>query len=284
MPGSTPRPPAVMNPHHAINRRWWDEVTPVHFESAFYDVEGFLRGRSTLGQVERRAVGDVAGRRLLHLQCHFGMDTLSWARLGAEVVGIDFSPVATSRAVRLARQTGLDGVARFHEVDVTSAGRVCGGAFDVVFTSLGTIVWLADLDGWAQTIASNLADDGFFYFLDAHPASMIFDENASTPTVAYDYFHCATPDLEPSGSLDYAEPSYRIGARSRQFSWGAAEIFAALEAQDLRIFEIREYPFGAWRYFPDMEKGADGYWYRGAGEWKLPLLLGFKARRPARPD
>ena len=272
-----------MNPHHAINRRWWDEVVPVHVESAFYDLEGFLEGKITLGHVEREAVGDVVGKRLLHLQCHIGTDTLSWARLGAEVVGIDFSPAATRQALRLARQTGLDGVARFHELDVTSAGRVCGGAFDVVLTSLGTIVWLASLEGWADTIVDNLADDGFFYFLDAHPASMIFDESVTAPTVAYDYFHCATPDLEPSGSPDYADPSYRIQAPSRQFSWGAAEIFAALETRGLTMFEIREYPFGAWRHFPDMEKGPDGYWYRAAGAWNLPLLLGFKARRQARP-
>ncbi len=270
-----------MNPHHAVNRRWWDEVTPVHMESAFYDIEGFLRGNNTLGHVERGAVGDVGGKRLLHLQCHFGIDTLSWARLGAEVVGVDFSPVATRQALRLARQTGLDTVARFHELDVTGAGPVCGGAFDVVFTSFGTVVWLADLDGWAGTIADNLADDGFFYFLDAHPAAMIFDESATTPTVGYDYFSRGTPCSEPPGARDYADPDYRVQAPSRQFSWGASEIFAALEQRGLGIFEMREYPFGAWRHFPDMTKGSDGYWYRGAGAWSLPLLLGFKARRCA---
>ena len=268
-----------MNPHHAINRHWWEEVTPVHVESAFYDVEGFLRGNSTLGHVERQAVGEVSGRRLLHLQCHFGMDTLSWARLGAEVVGIDFSPAAVRQASDLARRAGLDGMARFQEVDVTSAGRVSGGGFDVVFTSFGTIVWLSDLEGWADTIVANLAEDGFFYFLDAHPASMMFDESVATPTVAYEYFHRATPDLEPPGTPDYAEPGYRIQAPSRQFMWALAEILGVLEARGLAIFEIREYPFGAWRQFPDMEEGPDGYWYRAPGEWSLPLLLGFKARK-----
>ena len=272
-----------MSPHHAVNRRWWDEVTPVHVESAFYDVEGFLQGKCMLGHVEREALGDVTGKRLLHLQCHFGMDTLSWARLGAEVIGIDFSPVAIRQALRLTRRAGLESVARFHEVDVTSAGRVCGGAFDIVFTSFGTIVWLSSLDGWADTIVDNLADDGFFYFLDAHPAAMMYDESAVTPTLAYGYFHCATLDPEPPGMQDYADSSYRVKAPSRQFSWGAAEIFEALETRGLTIFEVREYPFGAWRQFPDMEEGPDGYWYRAAGEWELPLLLGFKARRQAPP-
>ena len=268
-----------MNPHHAVNRRWWEEVTPVHVESTFYDVEGFLGGNITLGHVEREALGDVTGKRLLHLQCHFGMDTLSWARLGAEVVGIDFSPAAIHQALRLARQTGLDNVARFYERDVTSVGPVHGGPFDIVFTTVGTIVWLASLDGWADTIAGNLADDGLFYFLDAYPAAMLFDESVATPTVAYDYFHCATPDPEPPGGQDYADPSYRVRAPSRQFMWGAAEIFATLETRGLTIFEVREYPFGAWRQFPDMEEGPDGYWYRSAGEWSLPLLLGFQGEK-----
>ena len=272
-----------MNTLHAINRRWWEEVLPVHVESAFYDVEGFLQGKITLGHLEREAVGEVAGMRLLHLQCHFGMDTLSWARLGAQVVGVDFSPAAVRQADDLARRTGLDGMARFHEADVTSAGRVSGGGFDVVFTSFGTIVWLSDLEGWADTIVANLTEDGFFYFLDAHPASMMFDENIATPTVAYDYFHCAAPGLEPSGTPDYAEPGYRIQSPSRQFTWAMAEILGVLEARGLTIFEIREYPFGAWRQLPDMEEGPDGYWYRAPGEWSLPLLLGFKARRQASP-
>ena len=270
-----------MNPDHALNRRWWDEVTPVHVRSDFYDVEGFLRGNLTLGHVERQALGEVSGKRLLHLQCHFGLDTLSWARLGAEVVGVDFSQVAVRQAIDLTRRAGLERVACFEEADVTSAGRVGGGAFDVVFTSFGTIVWLSDLGGWADTIVANLAEDGFFYFLDAHPASMIFDESVTTPTVAYHYFHDPTPDLEPSGAVDYADPAYRVQAPSRQFSWGTAEILAVLEARGLGVFDVREYPFGAWRQFPDMERGPDGYWYRAPGEWSLPLLLGFKAsKRP----
>ena len=272
-----------MNPHHAINRDWWEEVTPVHVASAFYDVEGFLRGNITLGHVERRALGEVSGKRLLHLQCHFGLDTLSWARLGAEVAGLDFSPSAVRQANELARRTGLDGMARFDEGDVTRAGRVFGGGFDVVFTSLGTIVWLSDLEGWADTIVANLAEDGCFYFLDAHPTSMMFDERVTTPSVAYDYFHRTTPDLSPSGTPDYAVPDYRVQAPSRQFMWGTAEILAVLEARGLTIFELREYPFGAWRHFPDMEEGPDGYWYRAPGEWKLPLLLAFKASRRAPP-
>ena len=99
--------------------------------------------------------------------------------------------------------------------------------------------------------------------------------------MAYDYFHRASPDLEPSGTPDYADPGYRVQSPSRQFMWALAEILGVLEARGLAIFEVREYPFGAWRQLPDMEEGPDGYWYRAAGEWSLPLLLGFKARKQA---
>ena len=268
-----------MRDHHAVNLRWWNEVTPVHTASEFYDVAGFLEGRNTLGPVEREAVGDVAGRRLLHLQCHFGLDTLSWARLGAEVTGLDFSPVALDEARRLARECGLESRARFIEGDVTETGRVRGAPFDIVFTSLGVMVWLEDLEGWAGTIAANLGDDGLFYFLDAHPALMMFDEASEIPAIAYDYFQGATPIEEPEGAPDYADRSYRIASQARSFTWSMSDIFSVLENEGLAIFEVREYPFCAWPHLPGMAKGADGYWHRPGETARLPMLLGFKARR-----
>lgn len=267
-----------MSDAHARNRQRWNEVTPVHVESDFYDVAGFVGGRDTLGPVERAAVGDVAGRRVLHLQCHFGMDTLSWVRLGARAVGVDFSDVALAKARDLARQLGYEDRVGFVEADVTKAGIVEGGGFDIVFTSFGTIVWLSDLDGWAATIAANLARDGFFYFLDSHPLAMIFDGDQVEPRMKYPYFHDAAPDIEPSGAPDYADPDYRIHAEGHEFAWPLQDIFGALERAGLTVFEVREYPFCGWRMFPDMELGADGYWYRTSAGKELPLLLGFKAR------
>ena len=268
-----------MNSDTAINRGWWDEVTPVHEASAFYDVAGFLDGHNTLGTIERQAVGDVAGRKLLHLQCHFGLDTLSWARLGADVVGVDFSPAALAAARRLTRECRLESRARFVEADVTTAGRLADTPFDIVFTSIGVLVWIGDLDGWAATIDANLADDGFFYLLDAHPLSMVFDESSPVPVVRYDYFHGTGPIHEPTGSPDYADPTYRIRSQARSFIWSLSDIFAALENRGLRVHEVREYPFCAWPQFPEMQQGEDGYWHRAAELPPLPLLLGFKARR-----
>ncbi len=272
-----------MNSDTAINRVRWDEVTPVHEASAFYDVAGFVDGRNTLGTVERQAVGDVAGRTLLHLQCHFGLDTLSWARLGADVVGVDFSPAALAAAERLNRRCRLETRARFIEADVTTAGRLAGAPFDIVFTSLGVLVWISDLDGWAATIDANLADDGFFYILEAHPLSWVFDESSSVPVVRYDYFHGPEPIHEPAGNPDYADPTYRIRSPAREFTWSLSDIFTALENRGLRVHEVREYPFCAWPQFPDMTRGEDGYWHRSGDLPPLPLLLGFKARRQSAP-
>ncbi len=262
---------------HDVNKRWWNEVTPVHTKSEFYDVEGFLGGRNTLGAIERHAVGDVKGKRLLHLQCHFGMDTLSWARMGAEVVGVDFSSEAVAQATALAEKTGLSDQARFIEADVTKLGKVGEDKFDVVFTSLGTIVWLESLEAWAATIAQNLAENGFFYFLDSHPTAMLFDEETADFKIRYDYFHNEEPLLEPAGGTDYADWEYKIQSESRSFNWPMQDIFGALQRNGLTVVDVREYPFASWRYFPDMEKREDGYWYITNGAKDIPMLLGFKA-------
>jgi SAM-dependent methyltransferase len=266
-----------MNDAHEINKRWWNEVTPVHVGSDFYAVDRFLAGENKLGHIEREALGDVTGKRLLHLQCHFGMDTMSWARLGAEVVGVDFSSEAVKNARDLAQKAGLADRARFLEGDVTEIGKVDGGEFDFVFTSLGTICWLSDLNKWGATVAANLAKGGLFYFLDSHPTYMMFDEGASTPALAYDYFHDDVAIVEAAGQSNYADENYRVQSESRSYQWPLQDIFGALEAQGLTVCEVREYPFGAWRAFPDMELAEDGYWYRKNARFEIPLLLGFKA-------
>ena len=267
-----------MNEAHEINKRWWNEVTPVHVGSDFYDVDRFLAGHDKLGYVEREAMGDVAGKRLLHLQCHFGMDTLCWARLGAEVVGVDFSEEAVKAARDLAAKAGLAERARFQEADVLEVGKIDGGGFDRIFTSFGTIVWLSDLSKWGATIAANLAKDGFFYFLDSHPTYMMLDETSSEPRQGYHYFHHTAPNEDEANRPDYADETYLVTSEARSFQWPLQDIFGALEAQGLTVFEVREYPFSAWRAFPDMEPDDDGYWYRKQAAFDMPLLLGFKAR------
>jgi hypothetical protein len=145
----------VREEHRELNRRWWDERVPIHTASEFYDVEAFKAGGSTLRPFELEEVGDVAGKRLLHLQCHFGLDTLSWARRGASVVGLDFSEPAVEAANRLAWETGLDGT--FVAADLHDAEAALGSQrFDIVYTGLGALNWLPDLRRWAEVVGSLL--------------------------------------------------------------------------------------------------------------------------------
>jgi SAM-dependent methyltransferase len=263
---------------HAANRQRWDEVTPVHVVSRFYDVAGFLAGRCTVGPVERGAVGDVRGRRLLHLQCHFGLDTLSWARLGADVVGVDFSAPALAEARRLAARIGLADRARFVESDVLELA--LGERFDVVFTSHGTIGWLSDLGRWGQVVARHLSPGGVFYVLDAHPTALMFaaDDDGGL-RLAYEYVHRDDPYIK--AVPDFAEPGYVPRSPEHSWSWPLVDVAGALERAGLCVFEFREYPFAAWPMFPGMEPDDGGdYWHPPPEGFRLPLMFALKARWP----
>ena len=158
-----------------LNRAWWDERAPVHAASGFYDVPGFLVGRDSLRAFEPGEVGDVSGKRLLHLMCHIGLDTLSWARRGAIVTGLDFSRAALDTAVSLAGRAGI-GSARFLAAEIGEAGQALAGeTFDVVYTGTGVTQWIPDIGSWARTVAALVAPGGFFYIADYHPFPDSFD-------------------------------------------------------------------------------------------------------------
>ncbi len=176
----------------------------------------------------------------------------------------------------LGQRVGHTDRAHFIEADVTKVGKVGSGDFDVIFASFSTIVLLESLEDWAKTIVSNLANDGSSYFLDSYPTAMLFDEETSDFDLRYDYFHNEEPIMEPAGGADYADQSNTIQSESRSFNWPQQDIFGALQRNGLIVCDVREYPFGAWRYFPDMEKREDGYWYRTKDAKSIPILLGFK--------
>ncbi len=154
------------------NRSLWDELTPVHLRS--YGVERFLAGEPWLPKRILEEVGDVQGKSLLHLQCHFGLDTLAWAREGAVVTGVDFSPEAIKAAEELSKQANLP--ARFICSDIYDLPEVLDEQFDIIFTSIGVLCWLKDLDVWARIIADHLKPGGVFYIMEGHPLITTFDE------------------------------------------------------------------------------------------------------------
>ena len=179
----------------AANEALWDAWTAVHATGDFYDLEGFKAGGVRIRPYEIEMIGDVAGKSLLHLQCHFGIDTLSWARLGARVTGADFSPAAIELARTLAGELGIDD-ARFVLSNLYELRANLGGRFDVVYTSRGVLGWLPDIRSWARVVAHFLAPGGTFFISEIHPVAQAFDDENVRPgelRLRYPYWEHAEP-------------------------------------------------------------------------------------------
>lgn len=262
------------------NIAYWNELAEIHETSEFYDVESFLAGEtaSSLQTIELEALGDVKGKSLLHLQCHFGMDTLSWARLGANVTGIDFSPKAIELAKKLKEKTGLD--ARFIESDINSLPDKLNEKFDIVFTSYGVLAWLQDLKKWAEVISHFLAPGGTFVIVDHHPLAFILHEK-STPgdmKIGYSYF-----DNETMTSIE--EYSYASGEKKikpiahNEWHHRMEEIINPLIQAGLTITSFKEHKEGMFQQFPWMSRGQDKYFHSPQDALAMPMLFSIKATK-----
>ncbi|HBQ12455.1 MAG TPA: SAM-dependent methyltransferase [Myxococcales bacterium] len=273
-----------MDPRLADNLRHWDETVSHHASSRFYDVEGFLAGGCSLLPIEREALGDVAGKSLLHLQCHFGLDTLSWARRGARVTGLDFSPNAIAEARSLARRAGLD--ARFVESEVTRAPDALDGErFDVVFTSWGVLGWLPDVGAWARAVAACLKPGGLFYLAELHPTILLFDDpeaEGGPLTRRFGYFHELEPIVEETEGT-YAEPEARL-ENERRVSWiyEVGQVVNALIDAGLQLERLEEHDATCCAIVPGLVQGDDRMWRLPEGELSLPLSFSIRARLPDR--
>jgi SAM-dependent methyltransferase len=267
------------------NRRLWDAWTKSHVDSAFYDVASFRDGERPIrvADYEIAEVGDVSGKVLLHLQCHFGLDTLSWARLGATVTGADFSAEAVAAATALA--TELDIPATFVCSNLYDLPQTLDAeaAFDVVYTSNGVLGWLPDITEWARVVAHFLKPGGVFYITEIHPVAMAFENEGVRPgelRLQYPYWNQADPiSLEVKGS--YADPEAPTdGLMEHGWAHGLGDIVTALIEAGLRIESLREYPFCMWS-LDFLVKGPDGR-YRlpdGVGG-ELPISFSLRARKP----
>ena len=267
----------------ALNRAAWDARTAQHLHSDFYDVTGWLAGATSLKDIESPLLGDdLRGQRLLHLQCHFGQDTLSLARLGAEVTGVDLSPRAITEARLLAERAGLS--ATFVEGDVYAAPELVGGDFDIVFASYGTIGWLPDVRRWAKVVAQSLRPGGRLVFAEFHPVLWTLD--AEFRHFAYDY-QGAEPIVETEGTYtDAPEVDGQVLAQApqRMVTWnhGLGEVIAALLAEGLALTHLSEYDHSPFPIFGErgVEVAPGRYMIEGL-ERKLPLcyaLEGVKSR------
>ena len=258
-----------------VNRTHWNECTPIHAASDFYDVAGFRAGRITLKELERREVGDVSGKTLLHLQCHFGLDTMSWSRLGAKATGVDFSDAAIDLARSLNDELGLD--ARFICANVYDLPQVLHEQFDVVFASYGVLVWLPDIAEWARVVSNHLKPGGVFYIVEFHPLFGLFEPQASGDwRPRYRYFHGQLyfDDVEPSyaGGPPIATPTY-------EWQHTLGDIVTALIDAGLRIEYLRECPYCHYQAFPTMELGDDGWWRLPAHNDSVPQMFSIRAHK-----
>lgn len=270
-----------MDEYLKANRELWNAWTRLNLDSPFYDVEGFVSGRSPrdLDPVARAGPGDVRGKSLLHLQCHFGMDTIRWAQHGATVTGVDFSEAAIAAARALSAR--MDVFATFVHSDVYGLPAKLDGRFDVVFTSHGVLGWLPDLERWAQVIAHFLVPGGIFYIVEVHPVLQLFDDRRTDRELRllYPYFHGPEPFREEMDGC-YAAPDALI--RSVQHVWlhKLSDIIGSLVRAGLWIESFEEYPVLGWRFLPWMERRADGWWHLPDTEGSLPLMFSLKATKP----
>ena len=255
-----------------VNRDFWEEVTPRHLSS--YDVEGFLMGEPWLPKQILEEVGDVEGLSLLHLQCHFGLDTLAWAFLDANVTGVDFSPQSIKAARELAKQTDLE--ANFLCSDIYELPQNLKGQYDIVFTSIGVLCWLPDLDKWAEIIAHFLKTGGFFYIMEGHPLLYTFDDDGQW-TFQLPYFHKAAPYFWGEETTDYMDTSYHPKSPTYEWQWSISDIINALVRAGLRIEFFNEFGAIDNPVYPGMVRREDGLFTFPNMPVELPILFSLKA-------
>ena len=261
----------------AVNRALWDGWARLHADSRFYDVDAFRAGASTLNALELEQVGDVTGRSLLHLQCHFGLDTLSWARRGAHVTGVDFSQTAIDMARTLAAQTGLD--ARFVCADVCDLPASLDDAFDIVFTSYGVLSWLPDLERWAAGIARCLRPGGVLHLVEFHPLADMLGKDGRTIVRPY-FGSAAGPELgREQGS--YAEPDAAFEHDAYYWTHPLSEVVQAVLSSGLALRSMTEHQVSPYNCYPFTIEAEGGTWSMPSGGFALPLTYTLSAGKTA---
>jgi len=256
------------------NKNTWDEKVAVHAKSEFYNLEAFKKGETSLNNYELRALGDVSGKSLLHLQCHFGQDTLSWSRKGAKCTGLDIS----EKGIRLARELntdlGLD--AEFLCCNVLDTSEYIKDQFDIIYTSYGVIGWLPELVTWAKMIAERLKPGGFFYMVEFHPIVWMFDYLDDPTKIAYGYQQKEVIYEEYKGT--YADPNANIISKEYGWNHGLGEVITALIKAGLQIEYLNEYDQTPYEIFPKLVKQENGMY--ATADNLYPLIYEIKASLP----
>jgi SAM-dependent methyltransferase len=263
-----------MADYRDANRASWDERVPAHVASPDYDVEEFIRDPRFLSKVVRfdlPLLGDIAGLCGVHLQCHIGTDTISLARLGASMTGLDFSAPAVAQANELAERTGAD--ARFVAADVYDAVSVLGHeAFDLVFTGIGALCWLPSVRRWAEVVSGLLRPGGRVFLREGHPMLWALDETRADEllVVGYPYFERDEPIVEETGGT-YVQTDAEF-EHNVSYSWnhGLGEVVTALLGQGFEITGLAEHDSVPWEALPGkMERTGAHEWRPADRPWRL---------------
>jgi len=255
------------------NKELWNQRTVVHKDSSFYDMDSFMNGISSLNDIELKELGDIKGKTILHLQCHFGMDTLSLARMGAKVIGVDLSDTAIAEAKKLNEQLGLN--AEFICCNVYDLKEHLNQQFDIVFTSYGVIGWLPDLKKWAEIIEYYIKPGGFFYMAEFHPVVWMLDEDFEK--VKYYYHNQELIEMDAEGT--YTDRSADIQGKEYSWNHSISEVLNALINHGLQIEFFNEYSYSPYPCFKHIVQGSDGNWRVKGLEDKIPMVYSVKANK-----
>ena len=234
------------------NKALWNAKVPIHLNADLYNMEAFMAGESSLDKATLAHLGDVTGKKVLHLQCHFGQDTLSLARMGAKVTGLDISDVAVGKAKELNAILDLD--AAFVCCNIFDAKEHIDEQFDIVFASFGTIIWLPELEKWADIIQHFLKPGGRFVFLDFHPVMDML--NWDTCAFEYDYFNMKKPYMEITQGT-YADANANINMKEYFWNHSFTEVIQSLQKANLKMETMAEYDYSPYDIFGEMIKRAD---------------------------
>lgn len=254
-----------------VNKEAWNKKTAFHVGSSFYDIPSFISGKSSLNNIELELLGDITGKKILHLQCHFGQDTLSLGRMGAHVTGVDFSDAAIDKANELSHTIGVPG--RFICCDVYDLHNHLEEQFDIVFTSYGTIGWLPDLDKWAKTIERFLKPGGSFVFAEFHPFVWMFDNNFQR--IDYSYFNDDAIIEFETGT--YADKTAPMEAETISWNHGLSEVLNSLINNNLEIKAFNEYNYSPYNCFNNMEEFESNRFRIPHLHNKIPFVYALKA-------
>ncbi len=278
MPQST-----LVSDYRELNLANWDERAPLHAASPDYAFQRFREDPAFLSDVVRFDVprlGDIRGLRGVHLQCHLGTDTLSLARLGATMTGLDFSPAALRSARELAEQLGAP--VDFVRADVYDAVEALGAErFDLVFTGIGALCWLPSIERWARTVAGLLRPGGRLFLREVHPMAATLDErHTDRLVVGYPYFETAEPMVfnEPG---TYVETERELPAMTtHEWNHGLGETVSALLAAGLELTALAEHDSAPWNALPGlMVRGEDGEWRLREHRERVPFTYTLQARK-----